>query len=172
MSTKLLSKEVIKGLVMREYDNDPRITDELLFRGKRLTMEGYMLLKALYPDKDNYYGSYLDGIAHHCYLVFEFDDNDNSYRHDDSEEIKIVKEKLKPVIERLDQIIGDDECYFISDVVNGERESDLTRGNRSHSWTTHKRYYVIDIWVFGRSGDVMEFANTNDEKCKLLLETL
>lgn len=165
MNTKLLSKEVIRELLAKEYDNDPRITDELIFDGKRLTLQGYILLKAFLPNSDYYHGCCLDDAAHHCYLVFEFDDNNNSWNYDDSKERDIVREKMKPVIKRLDTIVGDNECYFVSDVVTGETENRFGYGNG-------KRYYVVHIWVFGHSGDVMEFAGDNKEKCRLLLETL
>ena len=33
MNTKLLSKEVIRGLLKHEFGNDPRITDKVLFDG-------------------------------------------------------------------------------------------------------------------------------------------
>ena len=171
MNTKLLSKEVIRELLAKEYDNDPRITDELIFDGKRLTLQGYILLKAILPKAD-YYSCCLDKITHHCYLTFEFDDKGSSYNYDDSNERAVIKEKLKPVIERLESVVSDNECYFISDVINGERDDSNKRGNQNHSWTTNKRYYIVDIWLFSRAGDVMEFAGDNNEKCKLLLETL
>lgn len=164
MDTKLLSKEVIRGLLEKEYNNDPRITDKVLFDGKRLTLQGYILLKAILPIAD-YRSCCLDGVAHHCYVSFEFDSNINNWNYDDSRERAIVREKMKPIINRLETIVGDDECYFVSDVITGELEESF---NRQYG----KKHYIVHIWVFGHSGDVMEFASDNKEKCKLLLETL
>ena len=164
MSIKLLSKEVIRGLIKHEFDNDPRITDKVLFNGKQLTLQGYVLLKSILPIAD-YSSCCLDKIAHHCYITFEFDNDNNSWNYDDSRERAIVREKMKPIISRLESIVGDNECYFVSDVVTGELEETFSRYNG-------KRHYIVHIWVFGRSGDVMEFASDNNEKCKLLLETL
>lgn len=164
MNTKLLSKEVIKELLAKEYGNDPRITDELVFDGKRLTLQGYILLKAILPKGPDYHSNCLDKVAHHCYIIFTFDTNDSSYNYDDSKERAIVREKVKPIVERLESITGDNECYFISDVIEGEKEP--------RKYEYGKRNYIIDIWLFGHCGDVMEFAGNNDEKCKLLLETL
>ena len=71
MNTKLLSKEVVKGFIMREFNNDPRITDELLFDGKRMTMECYVLLKDIMPRRGYYSGNILDDLGYHCYLSFD-----------------------------------------------------------------------------------------------------
>ena len=166
-----MSKAEVKEFIMKDFQNDSRITDQLLFDGKRLTLQGYILLKSILPKAD-YYSCCLDDIAHHCYVTFAFDDNNVSYNYDDSKERDIVREKIKPVIERLETVISDNDCYFISDVIDGERDSNSHNGNRSHNWQAHKRYYIIDIWVFSHAGDVMEFATNNDEKCKLFLETL
>ena len=164
MNTKLLSKEVIRGLLKHEYNNDPRITDKVLFDGKQLTLQGYILLKSILPTAD-YRSCCLDGVAHHCYVSFEFDSDNNNWNYDDSRERAIVREKMKPIINRLETIVGDDECYFVSDVITGELEESFNRYNG-------KRHYIVHIWVFGHSGDVMEFAGDNNEKRKLLLETV
>jgi hypothetical protein len=119
MNTKLLSKEVIRGLLKHEYNNDPRITDKVLFDGKQLTLQGYILLKSILPTAD-YRSCCLDEVAHHCYVSFEFDSDNNNWNYDDSRERAIVREKMKPIINRLESIVGDDECYFVSDVITGE----------------------------------------------------
>lgn len=169
MDTKLLSKEVIKGFIMREFNNDPRITDELLFKGSRMTLECYVLLKDLMPSRGYYEGNILDDLGYHCYLIFSVPSE--STKNYDDRVAKLIKPKLEKIYERLDKLVGDTGCYMVSDVISGERDSNDYTGNRNHSYGSGDDKIIIDIWVFSREASMLEFGENNETKTKLLLET-
>lgn len=168
MDTKLLSKEVIKGFIMREFNNNPRITDELLFDGKRMTMECYVLLKDLMPRRGYYDGNILDDLGYHCYLSFDIpSDRGNKY---DETKRKIMAPTIEKVCKRLDKLVGENGCYMISDAIYGERDNSDEYGNSKHHYGSNIDNLYVDIWVFSREASMLEFAENNDLKKKLLLE--
>lgn len=169
MNTKLLSKEVIKGFIMREFNNDPRITDELLFKDKRMTMECYILLKDLLPHRGYYDGNVLDSLGYHCYLTFNVP-SESTKGYDNKVE-KLIKPAVEKACKRLDKLVGDTGCYMISDVISGERDGGDSHGNRNHRYGSGLDEYYIDIWVFSREASMLEFGENNETKTKLLLET-
>lgn len=167
--TKLLSKEVIKGFILDGFNNDKRITDDLLFKGSRMTLECYVLLKDLMPSRGYYDGNILDNLGYHCYLTFSVPSE--SSRCYDDKVAKLIKPKLKKVYERLDKLVGDTGCYMVSDVISGERDGGDYTGNRNHSYGSGEDKIIIDIWVFSREASMLEFGENNETKTKLLLET-
>ena len=167
---KLLSKEAIKTVLLKEFDNDPRITDELLFDGKRLTVKGYVLLKSLFPRKGYHEGSPVDDISYHCYKKVKIIGTDT--KDYDTKIHQILDPVINELHERLDKLVEDNGCYFISDCICGERDAQDDYGNRYHKWGSDEDWQYIDIWVFSQSGNVMEFADDNESKCQLLLETV
>ena len=169
MANQFFSKEAIKGFLLDSFHNDPRITDELLFNGKQMTLQCYMLLKAALGAEDRWRNSFLDDIGYHCYITFEYKCEDNAL--DYTKELLAASDGIKRIKERLNTMLADNECYFISDAVSGAREHGDEYGNRNRRWGTGLASVTIDIWVFGRSGDVMEFGENNSTKAKLLLNT-
>lgn len=175
MTDKLLSKEEIRNAILKIYDNDPRITDELLFEGNKLTMQGYILLESLYPraSRHHYRGngrSFLDGIAYHCYLVFDFDKDDDERKGFDQRKADKIKPVIQKIYEKLDKMIGQsDGCYFISDCVAGCRDNGDHDGNLYSGWQTITQV-MVDIWIFSKEATFMEFLDDNKSKCTMLLE--
>ena len=167
MTEKLFSKAAIKTVLLKEFDNDPRITDELLFKDSRMTLECYVLLKSLFPRRGYYAGNILDDLGYHCYIIFEFDEN---MRDKNTKQRVIVNKKMENVYKRLDKIVGENGCYMVSDCISGERDGNNEHGNRSHSYSSNKEYLYIDIWIFSREASFLTFADNNDTKCQLLLE--
>ena len=163
---KLLNKEAIRKVIRDYYDNDERITDKLLFDGKRMTIQCYALLQSMF---DNHYSEVrcLDELGYHCYVTYTYPCN-NEYAPYHEQEAAVVKPELEKLYKQLDSLVADDECYFVSDVISGERDDNSYRGQRGISQGT--RWCSIDIWLFSDAGKVTEFVDSNEAKCKLLLD--
>lgn len=164
---KLTSKEAIRNLIREHFGNDERITDKLLFDGKRMTVQCFVLLSSILG-KANAYSTCLDDIGYHCYLTFTYESKEYDPYYD--KEKKLTDPVLKKVYERLDNMLSDDECYMVSDVINGDRDSGDRTSHRGFIYGEHKNYLNIDIWVFGKAGNVTEFVDSNEAKRKLLFE--
>ena len=171
MNEKMLSKKAIKDYILKEMKNDERITDDLLFKGKRMTLKCYLILLMLGERHISYgYGkSCLDDIGYHCYFTFPYKgDDDNPGKH----EQKVTKEAIEKIEKRLDSMLSDDECYMLSDVISGERENETCSSNRGYSYQMGSHYVTLDLWIFGKSGGVMEFLENNEARTKIMLESI
>lgn len=164
---KLTSKEAIRNVIRKHFGDDERITDKLLFDGKRMTVQCFVLLSSIFG-KANAYSTCLDDLGYHCYFNFTYESEEYDPYYD--KEKALTDPVLKKVYERLDNMLSDDECYMVSDVINGDRDSGDRTSHRGHIYGEKKNYLYIDVWVFGQAGKVTEFVETNDSKRKLLFE--
>ena len=64
---KLMTKQAVKEMLMKYFDNDERITDELLFDGKRLTLEAYQLLREAI--NSGTVAGTLDALGYHIFFL-------------------------------------------------------------------------------------------------------
>lgn len=167
---KLLSKEAIKGLLLREFKDDKRITDELLFDGNKMTMECYVLLKSLFPKRGYYEGNILDDLGYHCYISFEYDSGKAKKNYNQFMK-ELTSEKLKEIYRRLDSIVGENGCYMISDCISGQRDDGQNVSNRYTHYSSGTETLCIDIWLFSINASFLDFADNNSGKCDLLFET-
>ena len=59
---------------------------------------------------------------------------------------------------------------MISDAIYGERDNNDEYGGSKHHYGSGIDNLYVDIWVFSREASMLEFAENNDLKKKLLLE--
>lgn len=169
---KLLSKKAIKNFLLQYYDNDKRITDELLFKGKQITLECYALLNQASKAIDESYDNVLDKIGYHCYIHKKVPISENEIRWSDEERAekaqriceRMFKSDLEIVKNKLDELCGDDECYFISDGVAGGRDDGDPMENWHTGWRKEYSDCIVDIWIFSDNAASFEFLESNNAR--------
>lgn len=180
--TKLLSKKEIKEYLLRAYNNDERITDELLFDGKRLTVKAYNLLRfASCADNsvENHYkqNDIMDKVGYHIYFPWTMSKTNVGGSYDAQFNNNYLKKEMQPKIEkickRLESMVKDDECYFISDCIWGDREKtdNFGCGNFFSRWRSDESTILIDVWLFAECGNVAEMLEDNASKWEVLMES-
>lgn len=168
---KLTTKQAIKEVLIKYFDNNEQITDELLFDGKKLTLEAYQLLREATSTSCRVADT-LDVLGYHCYIEVDVR-GDLSKDGYDIERKKILMPIINKITKKLESIIGDG-CYLISDCISGGRDGfgeAVHYGNYNHSWGSDTTKESIDIWVFDQCAAALDFIEENNEmKCKLLFD--